>query len=154
MSRRGIEYAEGILGVHQIWANLVEITGRLNELVNEVAVTTGNTRRIDWRIERRRQDILIEVSANEGGLNVTQLEKAIKLATAKDELLHQLEEERIEAFAERDLCEAQLAGVRADHTAHSSRLKELGGLLTYYAALKTGSVSAQAAINEASQSPW
>jgi hypothetical protein len=151
---RAIAYAEDTVGVHRTWLYTQELQVQLNDLYQEQSGYLTETRNLDWQIDRRKNQILIEESEANASMAVTAFERHIKLVIAKDDELASLYEVRCQAMSRRDAVEATIKSVERNSNGHIARLKELGGYFEFLAVTKAAQMQAVTAAQAASESPW
>lgn len=151
---RAITYAEDQLGVHRTWIDLQELNTQLNDLYQMRSNFEIETRRLDWQLDVRKNEILVSASEDSKDMNVTAFERHVKLLTAKDEHLLSINQSRVDAMSRRDSVEATIRSAEQNHKAHIARLNELGGYFNYLGVAKAAQLQSAMAVQEANGSPW
>lgn len=143
MAQNPVQYAEGVLGVHAVYADSLD---RLDSY--EVAVQAGvdARHRVKARkdaLDQRELEVIADRRSERHEMSATAFKTALKEWLAADEQYQRLLDELHEAEFDRDQADADARihehGVRV----HTARMEELAGLLNFYAAAKQADTSSK-----------
>lgn len=138
-----VTYAEQELGVHKVWYEALNIEERLADLQAEIAGLSGSIRTQQEKYDTAEANFIMEKRAEMADKSHSAFEREVKalIATNQDlsehrKVIHDLTSNREQKEAEANSCKNRLRLAEA-------RMKELGGLLHFYAATKSAQVQVQ-----------
>ena len=136
MAAKGLTYAEESLGVHAVYEAAKEAR---KELGSQYGIQTG-LRFVKRELENKLRDREMELTIDERSKHADQSQAAfdrhIKIVFAKDSSLQKIREEIRATEWELDKVEAQIELLKNDVRIFTGRMEELGGYLSYLAAIK------------------
>ncbi len=134
---RSVSYAEGVLGVHDAYDRAKEAQADLKEAQRAVIEWADQKRQISEVIADRTADFTSDERAAHSTLSATAFEQHLKIALQHDADLKRLRSEYMVAQRNHDTAEAAIREAEFRCRTYGARMEELGGLLHFYAAVKT-----------------
>lgn len=134
-------YAETELGVHSTHEAALEARQRLDTLFTEVATQRDVRRDVEHAIADRELELTTEEYGKHGlTMSVSAMERHLKMVLPQDEALRQLRSKHVTVVSDIEGLEYDIRLCEADIRIAVARLQELGGYLTYLAAIKTSRI--------------
>lgn len=131
-----VEYAEGTLGVHQVWD---EANDRLvaHEVVKDrYLASLSGIRYVEQQIATREGEIVAEQRGEHPDMKIMEFKQHIAAVMATDEKAVELNTSLAEEKDIRDAAKADMQHHELGLQALTARMNELAGLLEFYAAAK------------------
>lgn len=149
---KSIAYAEDTLGVHEIYAEVIDLENKLRGesggLLRQVALAESQVRLIEKDITERTIELRIESRGDNPDMSATAFEAHLKVVIASDEKLLKLNDDLEMAKQSADMIAAEAREVELAHRSRVARLNMLGGYLQYLAAAKASATAARTAAVE------
>lgn len=131
-----IKYAEGLLGVHDIFEETVEARVRLDKLLDELAKKRDDVRDKEFLLSDKEMEIAADERGKHADMSATAMEKHLKITFSNDGDVRGFREQiaRIKSDIEgleydRSVCEHEIR-------IGCARMTELGGYFQYLAVIK------------------
>lgn len=132
-----MNYAEQVLGVHSVYDEAKAATADLKEAHKAVVEWAGQKRDLVESINDRTAVLTGELRATYNDMSATAFKPVLDNALQLDDDLKRLRRELASAQREHDRAEAAVREIEQVIRVLSTRMDELGGLLHFYAAVKT-----------------
>lgn len=135
--RKAVSYAEDTLGVNEI--HLVALTARteLDASFTKISELKDFKRNAEQKVSERELELIGDEHGRHPELSVAAMERHLKLELPKDPLLRELRGNVTMAISDIEGVEYDIRVFEADVRIAVARLNELGGYLTYLAAVKS-----------------
>lgn len=131
-----VNYAEDVLNVHGVYKEAEEAHTDLEQALSSHVDAQALVREIANSIEDREHDLAIELRGDNPDLSQSAFERLVKDKIREDDRLKKLRSDMREALSRRDEAEQKIEGRKYHLRILEARMKELGGLLTFYASVK------------------
>lgn len=145
---KAVAYAEDVLGVHEIYAEVLGLENQLRGekgLLREVADNEANIRSLEKSIADRTIELRIEKRGDNPEMSATAFEAHLKVVVNSDPSIVHLTEQLERAKNVLDAVASEAREVELAHRSRVARLNMLGGYLQYLASAKNASTAARTA---------
>ncbi len=133
-----VEYAEETLGVHAVYEEAVERLAKHEAAKTAYLTSLGGIRYAEQQIESREAEIVSEQRGEHPDMGIQEFKLHVKTVGAGDDRMQELSSALTEEKANRDESEQDMRHHELGVRALTARMQELGGLLDFYAAAKSG----------------
>lgn len=134
MSGNPVKYAEGTLGVHDVWEESQKRMTRLETALAERSEGVTAIRRLKSAIADRERDLTSDLTAEHADAKTaTERNRLVKEGLRADARLQDLRSELDELQATQDLLDGEVKLHETGLHVLAARMSELGGLLQFYA---------------------
>lgn len=134
-----VTYAEDNLGVHEVYNNSMAAHDDLNASLGDHAREAKELRRLHDEVDTREYELATEVRASDPTISQEALKRAIRDAQQTDESIIALRRSIRDAQDRQEDAQALVEMNKYRLRVLSARMNELGGLLAFYAAVKSSS---------------
>jgi chromosome segregation ATPase len=129
-----VRYAEGVLGVHDVWDAVVQNQNDYEEAMQKHDELVAQVHTAEETIANLEADFTIEERAANPDMSATAFEKHIKSALQLDAEMQEWRRSLAAKKHERDKALTEVESYKSRVRVGIARLEELGGLLHFYAA--------------------
>jgi hypothetical protein len=136
VTSKALAYAEVNLGVHTVYENAVAKRNELDSILTNLSEARDNRRDIELKITDREMEITIDQRSKHPDMPVTRWDKHIKESFRDDDEMRALREQNFKVVGDIEGLEFDKQICETDIKIAVSRMTELGGYLSYLAAVK------------------
>ena len=140
MSAKALQYAEDVLGVHAVYAEVQDQVQRLDDLLGELDKARDARRLLEDEHADREVELIHEKRSAHPSMSDTRFKSEFKGWERTDGKLRELRGKLATVNADIQGLDYDLEITRARIRVGSSRMEELGGYLNYLAAVKNAAV--------------
>lgn len=147
-----LEYAEDVLGVHQVYDDSQALLKELDEAMTALDAAIDARRTLDDKIEDHQMEVLIALRGTLGGeISQAAFDKRLKETYNRDQTLRRLKQDRNAKAGEASGLELDIEHIKYRLKVAVGRMEELGGYFNFLAVTKYAELQARYA--EASTPP-
>lgn len=150
--RKAFDYAEQVLGVHQIHDQALVSRNHLEELHKQLLAERNRRRQLESALRDREMEVAEEVYNQHANESQAARDRLLKVALNNDGDVRETKEDLVTLAGQIDFLEFEVERVTQDIKIAVARMQELGGYLTYLAVIKQASNARQS--NTADGNPW
>jgi chromosome segregation ATPase len=136
LARKALEYAENVLGVHDVWRDALQARNELDEALTPLSEARDKRRELEFLLQDAEMEVASEEWGKHSDMAVTRMEKHLKIAIQNNDRCRELREQIAKVQGDIDGFESDVEVAKASVRIASARLTELGGYLQYLAAIK------------------
>lgn len=140
-----VAYAEQDLKVHDVWKEALEAHERFNERTGEILAQSSLVRSLADQLEYEEAEFVSNARAEHSDMSQTAFEKFVKVEMRKDENLRDLRHKLQQETDRKEDAEGAAEVEKYKMRLLEARMKELAGLLQFYATARIDAQAAQAA---------
>jgi len=142
-----VDYAEGTLGVHDVYEQAQEAHTALRSALDTYAAEAKRIRQANDGVEQREHDLAAELRGETPDMSQEALKRALKDAHRTDETLVSMRKVLHDAQGKQEDAHAAIESNKYRLRVLSARMNELGGLLSFFASAKNA--AAQRSVKKA-----
>jgi hypothetical protein len=135
--RKALNYAENDLGVHAAYEEANKAKATLEADLDLLAQARSGKRELEQKIADREMELVIDETSKHPSMSVAAMERHLKVVVHTDEPMRSLKQGLSNQALALDLAESRVKSSDAAVRIAVARLSELGGYLTYLAAIKS-----------------
>lgn len=152
--RKGLDYAENVLGVNRVYDEALEFRKELDSILTDLAAMRDKRRETESMLNDREQMVAADEWGKHPDMAVTRMEKHLKSALSNDDETRELREQLAKVVSDIEGLEFDRQIKETDIKIAVSRLQELGGYLNYLAAIKQAAATEKPAKQRDEGDPW
>lgn len=131
-----VAYAEGTLGVHDVYEQSLEAHKQLEAALGLYADAAASIREINGAIEAREYDLVAAHRGENPDISLSALDRWLKDQRHADDSLRELRDDLLNKQADSDSAHVNIEKYKYRLRVLSARMNELGGLLNFFASAK------------------
>lgn len=147
MTSKSLDYAENVLGVHEVYREVLSFRDSMNDRISELDKALDEKRNFTEKINDREADIISDQRGKHPDMSAASFKDHLKAAVGKDTDSVLYRAQLNQALSTIQGLEFDIDVLKTDIRIRIARLEELGGYFNYLAAVKAEKTTTQKAVN-------